>query len=166
MKHSKYLIDCINLIQKKKYKIDLTYLTYIKTKLFKKDFNVLTDNQLYELYTKYHLKKKEYYVYIRTLNLNDDILLLYNNEKNSLYSSKQYLNSSIDKRKQLVNDLKNKLKIDIQMINMYKEMITLESKFLKELSLYKHHWFIEEFATIYKNQPIYIVSNTDFRTRF
>lgn len=165
--YSQYLIDTINLIQKKEYKINKDYLSYIKTDLFKKHYGLKTFNELYDLYLNFKKQQLKYCDLLKKNNIfEDNILLIYSEEKNKLYATKAYKESTIEKRTILVNELKLKLNINSSMIEEYKILIQLEGEFTKYLNLYKNHLFIETFSDLYKNYNLYMVSNTDWRTRF
>lgn len=163
---SKSFISTINLIQHKKYRINKSFLSYIKTDLFKLDFNINTLDDIYKIYINYINSVKEYKIILGKNNINSDVFLLYNESKNSLYSTKKYKESTKDERKNLISKLRLKYNLTSDLIDMYVKQLHLESDFIKAINLYKNHQFIVNFATVYKHQDLYMVNSSDFRGRF
>jgi len=164
--YSSYTVNSINIVQSKRYNINKQVLSFVKKELFKSDFGVCSESDLYDLYK----TKLDQYDRLKCyFKENDDFnehWLSYKNSLSSLLSSKSYYNKTVSERKQLIVNLRSDYNITKEFINYLVEYTDIKNKFFKELQMYKHHKFIILFSEIFCNQDLYLVSNLDFRTRF
>lgn len=166
IKYSKYFIKAINLIQSKSYRINKTYLIYIHTNLFLKDYGILNIEEIYQIYLDFQNQKRIFYTFLSKKSITKEHLLLYLENRKSLCSSTIYKSKDKKTKIILLNNLMIKYNLTLNILESYKKLNSLEIKYLKYLNLYKAHKFIIKIAYSFIKLDIYMVNRTDFRGRF
>ena len=157
IQYNKFFIDSINISQKKKYKINKFYLNFIQTPFFKKNNNILSKNELDNLYYKMcKLKKK-----IENINIYD-----YLKEYKSLISSNLYKKSNFDDRNKEIEKLKNYFQINSECLDNYNELFNIYKEYYKFYNYNNEYDFVIKISNILINHYLYIPNKTDFRGRF
>ena len=163
--YSNYLIDSINLIQQKLYKISRRYFKFIYTDLFKLDFEIPTILELKNSYNLFYSAQLDYKSYLIDNKYDLNIIYKFFESVSILYKSPDYINKNKDEKNKLYNELKLKFNITNDLFLKYNLKIKLKKEFEIKLNKYKNHVFVEELSNIFKSHVFYTVNKLDFRTR-
>jgi hypothetical protein len=159
------MVKSLNKIQDKKYRINKRVLDLLESKLFYKDFGIKRKRELYDLYVKH---KESGIEVIERFEQEDfeEHWFSYKVSLSSLFASGNYKKADKLVRQNLIEKERMKYKITDSFIKGLEKFQLTKRELFKELGLYRHHYFILEFAKVFSNQDLYLVSNFDFRGRF
>lgn len=160
---SSKIINSVNLLQKKQYKIDKTYFKVVKTDHFKSINCILSDWSLYLIYLEFFNCYQE----LKTFDIN---FTDYYVNRSLLFESELYINADSLEKSNLLEKLKQLFGLTARYYLLKSKIDEKEKTFLKYWSIKLNYNYIMTITEIFSNldfskNSLYVVSTMDFRGR-